>query len=116
MWIWQRCGWLFVAGFAGNIVGSSFGSGLVCLVPEHMGWPGNAVQRRAKKGIFHVVADLENIRGREAGKRRFRLNWKHFDLKKNISLKYSGFRSLQNGQFDKKCKVCVLQIDQLIPF
>ena len=45
-----------------------------CLAAGRMEWPGKAMRCRVKKGIFHFVADLENIRGREGRKNQFRLN------------------------------------------
>lgn len=39
-----------------------------CLVAECMEWPGKATCCRVKQGIFHLVADLENISGREGEK------------------------------------------------
>ena len=36
-----------------------------------------------KKGILHFVADLENRRGREGGKKSIQIKLKRPDLKKN---------------------------------
>lgn len=38
---------------------------------------------RVKRVIFHFVVDLENIRGREGGKKSIQLKLKQPDLKKN---------------------------------